>query len=205
MGLFNWFRKFIPNYSAIAQPILKLMKKNSKFNWTSEQSSAFTELKRLLKHSSLLSFPRYDLEFRLAVDTSCRGLGYMLYQIHENGTSKVVRFGSKGLSHWQTSYGPTKLELLGMVTAMLDCAPYIRGRHCVVECNHRARKPLFQKQLKGAIYERWLAILQQFDIEIKYKPASEMYVADALSRNPKFPTILEFSPEEEHPHFPYVE
>ena len=50
----------------------------------------------------------------------------MLYQIHENGTSEVVRFGSKGLSHWQTSYGLTKLELLGMVTAVLDFAPYIR-------------------------------------------------------------------------------
>lgn len=82
------------------------------------------------------------------------------------------------------SYGPTKLELLGMVTAVLDCAPYIRGRHCVVECDHQALKPLFQKQLKGAIYERWLVILQQFDIEIKYKPASELCVADALSRNP---------------------
>lgn len=204
MGLFNWFRKFIPNYSAIAQPILKLMKKNAKFNWTSEQTSAFNELKQLLKNSPVLSFPRYDLEFRLAVDTSCRGLGYMLYQIHEDGTSKVIRFGSKGLAQWQRSYGPTKLELLGMVTAVLDCAPYIRGRHCVIECDHQALKPLFQKQLKGAIYERWLAILQQFDIEIKYKPASEMCVADALSRNPKFPTILESSPEEDDLHFPYV-
>ena len=181
MGLSNWFRKFIPNYSAIAQPILKLMKKNTKFNWTSEQSSAFTELKRLLKHSPLPSFPRYNLDFRLAVDTSCRGLGYMLYQIHENGTSKVVRFDTKGRSHLQTSYGPTKFELLGMVTAVLDCAPYIRGRHCVVECDHQALKPLFQKQLKGAIYKRWLAILKQIDNEIKYKPASEICVADALS------------------------
>lgn len=75
----------------------------------------------------------------------------MLYQIHEGGNNKVVRFGSKGLAQWQRSYGTTKLELLGMVTAVLDCAPYIRGRHCVVECDHQALKPLFQKQLKEAI------------------------------------------------------
>lgn len=31
MGLFNWFRKFFPNYSTVAQPILKLTKKNMKF------------------------------------------------------------------------------------------------------------------------------------------------------------------------------
>lgn len=74
-----------------------------------------------------------------------------------------------------------------------------------VECDHKALKPLFQKQLKGAIYERWLAILQQFDIEIKYKLASEMCVADALSRNPIFPSRLDSSPEEEDPYFPFVE
>jgi hypothetical protein len=92
-----------------------------------------------------------------------------------------------------------------MVTAVLDSAAYIRGRHCVVECDHQALKPLFQKQLKGAIYERWLVILQQFDIEIKYKPPSEMCVPDALSRNPVFPTTLDSSPEEEDPYFPYVQ
>lgn len=176
-----------------------------KFVWTNDQENAFKELKRLLQNSPILSFPRYDLKFRLAVDTSCHGLGYMLYQIHEGGSNRVVRFGSKGLAQWQRSYGPTKLELLGMVTAVLDCAPYIRGRHCVVECDHQALKPLFQKQLKGAIYERWLAILQQFDIEIKYKPASEMCVVDALSRNPIFPSRLDSSPEEEDLYFPFVE
>ena len=204
MGMFNWFRKFIPNYSAIAQPITRLMKKDTKFKWDTEQQTAFDELKRLLKESPVLSFPRYDIEFRLSVDTSSHGIGYMLYQIHEDGISRVVRFGSKGLSKWQRSYGPTKLELLGMVHAVLDCAPYLRGRHSVIECDHQALRPLFQKQLKGAIYERWLAILQQFDIEIIYKPAAEMCVADALSRNPKFPAVMESSPDEEDPHFPYV-
>ena len=205
MGLFNWFRKFLPNFSAVAQPLMSLLRKGVKFAWQQKQQSAFEKLKELLKNSSALSFPRFDLDFRISVDTSSHGIGYMLYQIHEDGTQKVVRFGSKGLSKWQKSYGPTKLELLGMVTAVLDCAPYIRGRHATIECDHQALKPLFQKQLKGAIYERWLAILQQFDIDIVYKPASEMCVPDALSRNSNFPTVLSSSPEEEDPYFPYVQ
>jgi hypothetical protein len=82
---------------------------------------------------------------------------------------------------------------LGMVTSVLDCASYIRGRHFVLECDHQALKPLFQKQLKGAIYERWLAILQQFDVDIEYKPAAQMCVPGALSRNPNFPTSGEIT------------
>jgi hypothetical protein len=54
-----------------------------------------------LLNSEVLAFPRFDLQFRLAVDTSSRGIGYMLYQLHnENGKDvpQVVRFGSKSLS-----------------------------------------------------------------------------------------------------------
>ena len=56
----------------------------------------------------------------------------MLYQKHPTDSSdesvRVVRFGSKSLSHYQTSYGPTKLEFLGVVTSILDCASFLRGR-----------------------------------------------------------------------------
>ena len=114
--------------------------------------------------SKALACPRFDIEFRIAVDTNSKGIGYMLYQIHGDEKPRVVRFGLKGLSKWQHSYGPTKMELLGVVNSILDCAPYLRGHHFTVECDHQALKPLFQKQLKGAIYDRWLSILQQFDL-----------------------------------------
>ena len=55
---------------------------------------------------------------------------------------------SQSLSHYQTSYGHTKLELLGVVTRILDCASYLRGRKFFVECDHQALKPLFHKSLK---------------------------------------------------------
>ena len=93
-----------------------------------------------------------------------------------------------------------------MVTSIIDCASYLRGRHFFVECDPQSLKPLFQKKMKGAIYERWLAILQEFDCEIKYKKASDMTVPDALSRS--FPNEhgdkMQFSPDENDPCFPYV-
>lgn len=101
------------------------------------------------------------------------------------------------------SYGPTKFELLGVITAVTDCASYIRGNHVIAECDHQAFKPLFVNKLPGAIFDRWLTILQQYDIEIQYKPAGHMVVADALSRcytNPDM-LILEASLDEHDPHF----
>lgn len=45
----------------------------------------------------------------------------------------VLRFGLKGFAKYQQSYGPTKLELQGIVPAVLDCVSYIRG--CTVLSN----------------------------------------------------------------------
>lgn len=182
LGLFNWFRKFIPNYSAEAQPLVRLTQSGVPFFWTQKHQDALDKLKSLLMNCNVLAFPDFTKTFYLGVDTCSRGIGYMLYQKDESTEDiRVIRFGSKALSRWQRSYGPTKLELLGMVTAILDCASYLRGERFIVECDHQALKPLFQKQMKGAIYERWIAILQQFNFEIRYKAASQMQVADTLS------------------------
>ena len=76
--------------------------------------------------SDALAFPRYYMPFYLAVETFRLGIGYVLYQkypLDEKATEdKVACFGSKTLSKWQTLYGPKKLELLGVVTSILDCA-----------------------------------------------------------------------------------
>ena len=135
LGIFNWFRKFILNFSTEAAPLMKLMRKGNTFKWRDIEQDAFNTLKARLLHSDILAFPRYDIPFHLAVDTSCEGTGYMLYQIHpeseypkgssEKERTRVVRFGSKALTKWQRSYGPTKLELLGVLHAVLDCAHYV--------------------------------------------------------------------------------
>jgi hypothetical protein len=70
--------------------------------------------------------------------------------------------------------------------------------------DHQALKPLFQKQLKGAIYERWIAILQQFNFELRYEPGKEMQVPDALSRIPNSSDKIGFeSPDQDDPYLPY--
>ncbi len=219
MGLLNWFRKYIPSFSALAAPINKLLKRDIPFHWGADQDQALGELKSRLANSEVLAFPDFSLPFHLAVDTSSKGIGYMLYQVHpvtdsqghesDKQQPRVIRFGSKTLTKWQSAYGPTKLELLGVVTSILDCASYLRGSKFVVECDHQALKPLFQNKLKGAIYERWLAILQQFNFEIRYKPAAEMVVPDALSRccplsHAQGPNSPVSSPEEDDRFFPYV-
>ncbi|VDI31780.1 Hypothetical predicted protein [Mytilus galloprovincialis] len=146
--------------------------------------------------------------FRLSVDTSTRGIEYMLYQLDpddETQKPRIIRFGSKSLSPWQQSYFPTKLELLGMVVSILDYADYLRGNSFIAECNHQVLTPLYQKQFKGAIYKRWMSILQQFSFEIIYKKADDMQVPDALSRRENSKAEVVESHVEYDRFFPFFE
>ena len=92
-----------------------------------------------------------------------------------------------------------------MVVSVLECSDYLRGVKCLVECDHAALQPLFQKQFKGAIYERWLSLLQQFNFEIQYKPADQMQLSDALSRCREVAQVLSESPAEEDPFLPFIQ
>ena len=45
LGLVNYYRRFISHFSESARPMTDLLKKDSPFNWTDTQETAFKELK----------------------------------------------------------------------------------------------------------------------------------------------------------------
>ena len=97
----NWLKKYIPGYSAKAHCLYQLLRKDVKFIWKNEYNVSFESLKTSLLNSEALAFSRYDLPFYFGVDTSSKGIGYMLYQKDPTDSSdesvRVVHFGSKSL------------------------------------------------------------------------------------------------------------
>jgi hypothetical protein len=59
-------------------PLTRLLKKGQVYHWGSEQQTAFDDLKHNLLNSEVLVFPRFDLQFRLAVDTSSCFISYIM-------------------------------------------------------------------------------------------------------------------------------
>ena len=96
LGMFSWYRRFLPNFATMAAPIVDLMKKNRRFKWTTDCDTAFIRIKEQLVKAPVLSCPDYSLPFEVHTDASGFGLGAVLLQPHEEG-DRVVCYLSLSL------------------------------------------------------------------------------------------------------------
>jgi len=76
--LAGYYRKFIKNFSKIVKPLTILTKKNTKFEWTTEQHKVFDILKEKLTTAPVL--PDFARQFIIATDASDYVIGAGLSQ-----------------------------------------------------------------------------------------------------------------------------
>ncbi|KAI3790948.1 hypothetical protein L2E82_04403 [Cichorium intybus] len=80
LGLAGCYRRFIENFSKIAQPLTALTQKDRKFLWEEKQEEAFQILKNKLCNAPILAFPEGSENFVVFCDASHQGLGCVLMQ-----------------------------------------------------------------------------------------------------------------------------
>ena len=88
LGMIEYFRKYIPNFSKTAEPLYVLLKKTdgqsksskSLISWGETQQEALDQLLLRLVEPPILAYPDHNKEFILHVDASGKGLGVVLSQ-----------------------------------------------------------------------------------------------------------------------------
>lgn len=92
LGLCNYYRKFVPGYAQVAQPLIKRTKKATRFMWSAASQTAFDTLIRHLTQAPLLAYPRFDRDFVVAVDASQHACGAILSQVIEDKERPIAYF-----------------------------------------------------------------------------------------------------------------
>jgi hypothetical protein len=75
LGLAGYYHQFIPNFSKIAKPMTKLLKKEAKFKWSLQCEEIFLTLKKLLTIAPVLAQPDIEKPFDVYCDASDTGIG----------------------------------------------------------------------------------------------------------------------------------
>src|SRR6266498_1425159 len=109
VGLFSYYRKFVPQFAKIAKPMTELMTKRQEFKWNREAQEAFEKLKKLMIQAPILAYPNEEKEFILITDASGTGLGAVLSQKDEKRREVVVEYASRKLNKHEQKYPITAI------------------------------------------------------------------------------------------------
>ncbi|CAN6559847.1 unnamed protein product [Malus baccata var. baccata] len=205
--LAGFYRRFIKDFSKIAQPLCRLLQKEVAFEFTKECTTSFNQLKELLTMAPIIVPPDWSLPFELMCDASDYALGAVLGQ-RKDKRPHVIYYASRTLNDAQLNYSTTEKELLAVVFALDKFRSYLIGTKVIVFTDHAALKYLLTKKEAKPRLIRWILLLQEFDIEIRDKKGSENVVADHLSRmvhNEESLPILETFPDEQLLSIKWVE
>ena len=181
LGHARFYRRFIKDFSKIAQPICRLLQKEVSFEFHEECEKAFKTLKEMLTSAPIIVPLDWSLPFELMCDASDYAIGAVLGQ-RKNKQPHVIYYASPTLNDAQLNYSTTEKELLAVVFALDKFRSYLLGTKVIVYSDHAALTYLLTKKEAKPRLIRWMLLLQEFDIEIRYKKGSKNVVADHLSR-----------------------
>ena len=185
LGLLQFFRKHIPNFSKQTFNMRKLLKQGTKFEWTTECNNELTQLKEALITNPILQPIREDRPIYLYIDGSTSGVGSAIVQYDDAGKPNVCSYLSYATTEAQQKWSPYELEFLALglslrayETLFLQNEINVFTDNCIV-LNIAKYKPLKNRE------KRLITYISQFRLKIRYIPGRNNKLADMLSRIPE--------------------
>nr|GEU47462.1 hypothetical protein [Tanacetum cinerariifolium] len=155
IGHASFYRCFIKDFSKIARPMTRLLKKDTPFIFSKECVEAFQTLKRKLTEAHILIAPEWDMPFELMCNASD-------FAIESNYTS-------------------TEKEMLAVVYAFEKFRSYLIMNKSIVYTDHFALKYLFAKKDSKARLPRWVLLENPHQNVLDPKEINELFPLETLN------------------------
>ncbi|GBG81914.1 hypothetical protein CBR_g34096 [Chara braunii] len=181
LGLANYYRKFMRNFSTLAAPLRRLLKKEAIWQWDKDCTSTLKRLKRALIEYPVLKVADPSLPFAVTTDASQYGIGAVLQQDDGNGY-RPVKFMSARMPSKKVATSTYERELYALRQALEHWKHYLLGRHFKVYSDHETLRWLKTHAKMTTKLTRWAAEIDQYDFELKPVEGKYNADADALSR-----------------------
>ena len=180
LGMIKYLAQYIPNESAITEPLRELLKKDAEWAWHPEHDKAIENMKAVLTNKPVLAFFDVKQPVNIQTDASQSGLGACLMQ-----RGKPVAYASRAMTRAEQNYAQIEKEMLAICFATSKFHQYVYGKSAVsVQTDHKPLESILKKPLCKAPprLQRLMLRLQPYDLDVHYVPGKYMYLADTLSR-----------------------
>ena len=173
LGMTGYLRQFIQNYSITAAPLTDLLrnkefasKKACKFPiaWGAEEAGPF---KKSSTSPAVLAFQPTQCSCNQSVGQE----------------ERVLAFASHRFSKTDSRRGPTERECITDLWSIKHFRQYVAGRRFTLVTDCSALPWLFRSRNLDPKLHRWALILQEYDIDLRWRAGSANLVPDCLSRS----------------------
>src|SRR6202048_1944245 len=189
LGLANFYRRFIRNFSKAAAPITALLKKNRKFRWTPEAQVAFDSLRTAFTTAPVLRHFDPSLPTVLEADASDYAVGAVISQRDpESGRLHPITFYSRKFNSAELNYEIYDKEMLAIVETMDHYRHYFEGlgQSTMIFSDHRNLLWFTETKVYNRRQARWAEKMSRFDFKIVFRLGKQGGKPDALSRRPDY-------------------
>ena len=194
LGLAQYFRRHIRNFSIIGQHLTQLTSK--KHPWKGgplppKAAEAFEWFKKRLCSRPLVRYPDFKRPFILSTDAATGdaakevpgGLGAVLTQVDDQNVEYVVSFASRGLKSFEANYGAYLLELQAACWGIEHFSTYLKGTRFTLRVDHKPLTTL------SNVHKKTLNNLQllmlTYDFVLEYRAGKDHVLPDWCSRHPQ--------------------
>ena len=189
-SLFSFYRRFIRNYSIIAEPLIALTRNQptSKGDRVAVSANedckkALDQLKSILRKEVCLRFPNFGANFVISSDASTVGVGAALSQRDAKGHLRPLAYASRSLNKSERRYPAIELEALGIIYALRQFRHIVLGYPIEIETDHKPLVFLLKHpDPNSRLYRYQLELLEFQIVNISYIEGAANHVADYLSR-----------------------
>ena len=151
----SYYRHFIPNFSEIAIPLIKLTKKFATFVWSEECQVAFEFFQTSLTTVPALGYPDVTKPYILYTDTSDNFIGACLCQPCDEGegtqpgmtNEQPLYFLSRKLSPTETRWPTIEKECYAIYYGLQNLNHYLPNAQVIIRIDH---KPLLYIRFPSA-------------------------------------------------------
>ena len=184
IGMCSYYRRFVPNFSKIAEPLIDLTKKYARFKWTSECQTAFDFLKESLTVVPLLAYPDTNKPYVLYTDASNNCIGACLTQKTDDEEEKPIYFLSHKLSQTQTRWSTVEKEGFAIYYALQKLDHYLHNAKFTIKTDHKPLKYILDSPMQNKKIQLWALSIAGYNTQVEYIKGKENHCADLLSRIP---------------------
>jgi len=133
LGFVNFYRRFIQDFSAKAQPLFDLTRSEQVWMWSRKEQAAFEDLKTAVTTALVLVSPQESDPFWIEADSSDFATGVVLsQQLTTDGKWHPVAFYSKFLFSVERNYEIHDKEMLAIICALEEWRHFLeRATHPV--------------------------------------------------------------------------